>query len=191
MKRPVEERRRLLKTLLAGGAAVTAATALPASWKKPLVDSVMTPVHAQGSAPSFIQTVSVAYTITGPQGLSSTVTPATTPKTHLFNTNYLYEHDYSFVPSLTVQPGITDSFTLTVNETIAGGDATNFTPTTQNQTPSVNTGVVPFNAVTGSVDNAKYAQYQITITPSNPSFQTYYLQVTLDEAPAGSGAGLP
>lgn len=191
MNRPVEERRRLLKNLLAGGAAVTAAASLPDAWKKPLVDSVVTPVHAQGSAPTFIQTMSIAYTITGPQGLSSTVTPATTPKTHLFNTNYLYEHDYSFTPSLTVQPGITDTFNLTVNETIAGGDETNFSPSTQNLAPNVNTGVVPFVAVTGSVDNAKYAQYQFTVTPSNPAYPTYYLQVTLDEAPAGSAAGLP
>jgi len=186
MKRPVEERRQLLKKLLAGGAAVTAATTLPDSWKKPIVDSVMTPLHAQGSAPAFIQTVSIAYTITGPEGLSSTVTPATTPKTHLFNTNVLAAHDYSFVPSLTVQPGITDSFTLAVNEVIAGGDETNFTPATQNLAPSVNTGVVPFVAVNGSVDNARYAQYQFTFTPSNPAYQTYFLQVTLDEAPAGS-----
>ncbi len=95
------------------------------------------------------------------------------------------------MPSLTVQAGITDSFSLVVNETIAGGDSTNFTPASQNLTPNVNTGVVPFNAITGSVDNAKYAQYQFTLTPSNPAYQTYYLQVTLDEAPAGSASGLP
>ena len=188
MKRPVEERRRLLKTLLAGGAAVTAATALPDSWKKPLVDSVVTPLHAQGSAPSFIQTISIAYTITGPEGFSSTVTPANTPRTHLFDSNLLSSHAYSFTPTVSVTPGIADTFTLSVAEVIAGGNETNFTPTTQTLAPSVNTGVIPFVAITGDVDDANYAQYQFTFTPTNPAYQTYFLQVTLDEVPAGPAA---
>lgn len=190
MTRPVEERRRLLKTLLAGGAAATAATALPDSWTKPLVDSVSVPVHAQSSAPSFIQTISIAYTITGPEGFSSSVTPANTPRTHLFDSNFLYEHSYAFTPTVSVTPGITDTFTLSVAEVIAGGNQTNFTPGTQTLAPSVNTGVIPFVAITGDVDDANYAQYQFTLTPTNPAYQTYFLQVTLDEIPAGPEAPL-
>lgn len=188
MKRPVEERRRLLKTLIAGGAAVGTAAALPDAWKKPLVDSVMTPVHAQGSAPAFIQSVSVAYSIVGPEAVSGTVTPANSPATLLFDSNRLSDHDYSFTPSITVQPGITASFTLTVNEVVAQGNSTNFTPATQTLTPNVNTGVIPFVPITGDVDDAAYAQYSITITSSNPAYPTYFLQIVLDEVPAGSAS---
>ncbi len=187
MKRPVEERRRLLKTLIAGGAAATAATALPRTWTKPLVDAVIVPVHAQSSAPSFVQTASIAYTITGPEGFSSTVTPANTPRTHIFDSNLLSEHNYAFTPTFTVNSGTTGNFDLSVVEVIAGGDQTNFSPATQTLAPGAG-GVVPFVPVTGDVDNARYAQYQFTFTPSNPAYQTYFLQVTLDETPAGSSA---
>lgn len=189
MKKPVEERRRLLKSILAGGAAVGAAATLPDSWRKPLVDAVEVPLHAQSSVPpSFIQTIAFAYTMQPPSGppLSGTLTPGTTPITHLTN-SVIPGSTFNMTPTFNVNAGTTGTFNLTINETIAGGDSTNFQPTTQNQAPTVN-GVVPFNTVSGNVDNARYIVYQMTITPSNPAYQTYYLQVTFDEAPAGPQA---
>ena len=47
-------------------------------------------------------------------------------------------------------------------------------------------GVVPFVAITGGVDNARYIEYSFTVTPSNPAYPTYVLKVTFDENPAGS-----
>ena len=44
-----ENRRKLLKSIAAGSGAVIAGKSLPESWSKPVVDSVMLPVHAQTS----------------------------------------------------------------------------------------------------------------------------------------------
>ncbi|MCP4000554.1 MAG: hypothetical protein GY727_06575 [Gammaproteobacteria bacterium] len=42
-----EVRRKLLKSLAAGSGAVVAGKNLPESWSKPVIDSVMLPVHAE------------------------------------------------------------------------------------------------------------------------------------------------
>ncbi len=190
MKKPVEERRKLLKSLVAGGAAIGAAAALPDSWKKPLINAVEVPAHAQSSVPpSFIQTISFAYSMNPQTGspLAGTLTPGTTPITHLVNSpQQLPGSDFSMTPTFNVNAGTNGTFTLQINEVTGGGNETNFSPASQpGVAPSVN-GVVPFVAVTGNVDDARYIQYQMTITPSNPAYTTYYLQVTFDEAPAGS-----
>ncbi len=46
-KKSNDSRRKLLKSLVAGSGAVVAGKALPESWTKPVVDSVMLPAHAQ------------------------------------------------------------------------------------------------------------------------------------------------
>ena len=43
----IESRRKLLKSIAAGGGAVFAGKTLPENWSKPVVDGVMLPVHAQ------------------------------------------------------------------------------------------------------------------------------------------------
>ena len=45
-------RRKLLKSIAAGSGAVIAGKSLPESWSKPVVDSVILPVHAQTSPPT-------------------------------------------------------------------------------------------------------------------------------------------
>ena len=45
-KRVAENRRKLLKTVAAGGGAIIAGKSLPENWTRPAVDSVMLPAHA-------------------------------------------------------------------------------------------------------------------------------------------------
>ena len=44
-------RRRLLKSLAAGGGVWTGSKVLPENWTRPVVDSVILPAHAGGSKP--------------------------------------------------------------------------------------------------------------------------------------------
>jgi hypothetical protein len=44
-------RRKLLKSLTIGGAATVTAKSLPGEWKKPVIDTVLLPAHAQTSPP--------------------------------------------------------------------------------------------------------------------------------------------
>jgi hypothetical protein len=186
MKRTVEGRRRLLKTLLAGGAAVTATTVLPDTWKKPIIDSVIVPVHAQGSVPSFIDTIEFAIAVGGPEGFNSTLTPSNSPETRAFDSNELSEHDYTITPTIIVDPSITDTFTLEVNEVFFGGNSTDFSPSNQLLAPNNTNGVIPFVAINGDVDDASFLTYQITLTSTNPIYPNFFLEITFDEDPPGS-----
>ena len=126
MNKPVEERRKLLKTLVTTGAAVGAAATLPDAWKKPIVNAIEVPLHAQSSVPpSFINTISFAYSMNILNGtpIAGTVTPGTTPITHLTN-QVLPGSNFNIVPTVTVNAGTTGTFDLTVNEVIGGGNAT-------------------------------------------------------------------
>ena len=46
-KKSNDSRRKLLKSIAAGSGAVVAGKALPESWSKPIVDSVVLPAHAE------------------------------------------------------------------------------------------------------------------------------------------------
>jgi hypothetical protein len=46
-----KSRRKLLKSIAAGSGAIVAGKSLPESWTKPVVDSVILPVHAETSPP--------------------------------------------------------------------------------------------------------------------------------------------
>ena len=46
-KKSSESRRKLLKSIAAGGGAIVAGKSLPESWSRPVVDSVMLQAHAQ------------------------------------------------------------------------------------------------------------------------------------------------
>jgi len=49
-----QNRRKLLKTIAAGSGAVITGKSLPESWKRPVVDAVLLPAHAQTSPASII-----------------------------------------------------------------------------------------------------------------------------------------
>lgn len=48
-KKQGDSRRKLLKSIAAGGGAILASKSLPESWSRPVVDAVMLPAHAQTS----------------------------------------------------------------------------------------------------------------------------------------------
>jgi len=52
-KKTKENRRKLLKSLAAGGGAIIAGKTLPEKWTKPAVDAVMLPAHAQTSVGTY------------------------------------------------------------------------------------------------------------------------------------------
>lgn len=80
-KNSSESRRKLLKSIAAGSGAIVAGKSLPESWSRPVVDSVMLPVHAQTSQNLGLSFVSCS-SFTPPFGTISgsfpvTITPAT------------------------------------------------------------------------------------------------------------------
>jgi hypothetical protein len=68
-KKSHESRRKLLKSIAAGSGAIVAGKSLPEEWKKPVVDSIMLPAHAQTSpapspAPETCSTINVTFSFT-------------------------------------------------------------------------------------------------------------------------------
>ena len=52
-----ESRRKLLKSIAAGSGVIVAGKSLPESWSRPVVDSIMLPVHGQTSPTSYAGTI--------------------------------------------------------------------------------------------------------------------------------------
>ena len=77
-----QSRRKLLKSIAAGSSAVIASKSLPENWTKPVVNSVMLPVHAQTSQAEESTTQAVVYTQT--QGYDLAVNSVTTIPTQNF-----------------------------------------------------------------------------------------------------------
>jgi len=85
-KKSIESRRKLLKSIAAGSGAIIAGKSLPENWTKPVVDSVILPVHAQTSCTLSMSATSTAPYSTSPPGpdvtvgtggtITTTVTPA-------------------------------------------------------------------------------------------------------------------
>jgi len=70
-----QSRRKLLKSIAAGSGAIVAGKSLPESWSRPVVDSVMLPVHAQTScSPTVVQIpANVEVNINVPSGVGRNV----------------------------------------------------------------------------------------------------------------------
>ena len=61
-----QARRKLLKGIAAGSGAFVAGKSLPESWSRPVVDSVILPVHAQTSASNFSSTIALVFDDSAP-----------------------------------------------------------------------------------------------------------------------------
>jgi len=57
-----DSRRKVLKSITAGSGAVVAGKSLPESWSRPIVDSVMLPLHAATSGCNFTMTLTLSNT---------------------------------------------------------------------------------------------------------------------------------
>ncbi len=96
-------RRKLLKSVVAGGGALTVAKMLPDQWARPVVDSVMLPSHAQASFSAFGPFVSF-----GPFAM-------TEPSVQMAEQGFSEELLEFFTPAAQAVIPTTDAVTLTAN----------------------------------------------------------------------------
>ena len=80
-----ENRRKLLKSVAAGGGAIIAGKAIPESWVKPAVDSVVLPAHAQTSRGPFSGTQMASL---DSDSLMARATDSLVPQAHAADLNY-------------------------------------------------------------------------------------------------------
>lgn len=175
LTRGKQSRRKMLKSMAAGSGAVIAGKSMPDQWAKPMVDSVLLPVHAQTSGPTSC-TVSGSITAyhdlfedtfadqTPAGGDDAVYGPFTIPD----DESIFVSGDgvISLVPQITVTPGVTDNFTL--NSTLSSGDVSNVLDLAQaSVSPDPVNGTIPFNAI--EVD-ANLFNITMTLTPDNSEF---------------------
>ena len=98
-------RRKLLKTVVAGGGAVTVAKMMPDEWSRPVVDSIMLPSHARTSESPF-----------GPFIFSGNVAEQGEPTEQLAEQGFSEELLEFFTPVATAGAFASDGMTFTANE---------------------------------------------------------------------------
>ena len=114
--RPLSTRRTLLKSLAVGGGGVIAVKTLPREWMKPIVDSVIVPVHAQSSV-TYGLSAQVVVTHSGDNPADDAVQNTYGPGTHeLVGAS----DSMDFEISGTIDPGIAQSVEVIIDAT--GGD---------------------------------------------------------------------
>ena len=96
-KKSQESRRKLLKSIAAGSGAIVAGKSLPENWKRPVVDSVILPAHAQTSPPTSPPTCTLPQTI--PPQTANCATPATANFYTIRSANSPCEFEVTFIGS--------------------------------------------------------------------------------------------
>jgi len=124
-----EKRRQMLKTMAVGGGAVIAGKTAPTEWTKPVIDSVLIPAHAQASMCMVSMTVQATALIGG----GDTQIPLGNYAPGAHTTPAFNAANISVVPTISVNPGITDAFALEVN--VNGGDINVQAPPFNSTTP--------------------------------------------------------
>ncbi len=165
ISRKKQSRRKILKTMAVSGGAVVAAKSIPEQWSKPILDSVVLPAHGQMSAPSVCEVVgSVAVqTITGGDApIIDNFGPYTIPGT--YSEIISGSGTTAVTPTISVTPGITDSFNLT---SVVSQDVVNGADLNQNVMPDPVNGAIAFNTI--GVDTV-FFDITMTLTPDNSAF---------------------
>jgi hypothetical protein len=178
--RSKQSRRKMLKSMAAGSGAVIAGKSMPDEWAKPMVDSVLLPVHAQTSGPTSC-TVSgnVAGTHQNPifdgidNGLDNPPSfnfgPYAIPGDYVANDQT--NGTITAIPTISVTPGVTDTFSLTTVVNGAGvvNPGTNLSQT--GVTPDPVNGAIVFNSIETDPDwSGDNVNVAMTLTPDNASF---------------------
>lgn len=170
-------RRKVLKTMAAGSGAVIAGKSMPEQWSKPMVDSVLLPVHAQTSAltcsitgtvsgnyqnPNFDSGADGVLDFPGPTAFGPLAIPGDYPS----QTDYIGTAA-TITPNISVTPGVTDSFNLTT--TLSSTDAPG-ADLNQNVAPDPVNGTIAFNSITTVGHGGDLLLVTMTLTPDNQSF---------------------
>lgn len=177
--RQARSRREFVKKLAAGSAvAAGASQVLPKEWVKPVVDSVVLPVHAQSSQPGLI----VPRWVLGddaPGGLTGITTGVTNV------TDFLYDDgtDMAFSATLTPPAAVTVTINVVRTGTTYGGDTFGTTTAVANGT----TGVATFGTFEPTNDDFgdTPGTGSIAATFSAPGYAPK--TITLNITPSGAG----
>ena len=164
ISRNKQSRRKMLKTIAVSGGAVVAAKSMPENWTKPLVDSVVLPAHGEMSAPSVCEVVGNVGALQSPPTDGATIAHGPFMFPGIYSETINCSGSMAFTPSISVTPGITDSFNLSTN---VAQNVTNGADLNQNVTPDPVNGAIAFNTV--SVE-ATCFEITMTLTPDNTAF---------------------
>ena len=105
-----DARRKLLKTLVAGGGVVATAKLMPEQWARPVVDSIMLPGHAQTTGNPF-----GSFTASGPLAMM-----AAPQETMLADSGFSEELLEFFTPAAQAAPGCSDTALINAEINEAG-----------------------------------------------------------------------
>lgn len=175
-----QSRRKILKSMAAGSGAVIAGKSVPEQWAKPMIDSVLLPVHAQTSGPTSCTVIGsiTAYQDASASGDSYADQSPPSADDFVYGPFTIPGDNYtdvpgsgriSLVPEFSVTPGVTDNFTL--NSVFLSDSPPPVSSAADLAQVSVSpdpvNGTIPFNAIeVGTVD----FNITMTLTPDNSEF---------------------
>lgn len=174
-------RRKLLKSVVAGGGAATVAKLLPDQWARPVVDAIVLPSHAQTSSAALGPFVSSAITMADPE-------------VQLADQGFSEELLEFFTPSAHATP-VVNSYSMTVNDTGNSqlcADATYGNVTTEMISfPVVNEAFTSSECLFGNqIQRGSFdgTRWNISVLPPDSNTTTV---VQLDRGGAGCSSGDP
>lgn len=170
--RSAQSRRKVLKSIAVGGGAVVTGKSLPNDWSKPVVESVLLPAHAETSE------VEAAPPPPPPPAGSCSLGGTVEAFTFGDNSTGVFAIPGSYNspnggeiivdPSISVDPGTTDSFNLTTVANAGDFVANDPAALNQNLTPDPTNGAIAFTSIMTSDYSTPFTM-SLTVTPDNQS----------------------